>query len=117
MRGRSSSLVRPGASSRVACMFLRGKRRGVAGDISSSLRVQIPSLQGHLLILTTGMLLLSQKNTVFRMWFFSPKLLKFGFFPVFLFGARVCLASVSVDDVRGVINVSSVEIPDIKVLK
>ena len=27
------------------------------------------------------------------------------------------MASVSVDDVRGVINVSSVEIPDIKVLK
>jgi len=35
----------------------------------------------------------------------------------FLFGARVCLASVSVDYVRGVINVSSAEVPDAKVLK
>ena len=49
-------------------------------------------------------------------WFFSPKFLKFGLFP-FLFGARVCLASVSVDDVRDAINVSSAEVPDAKVLK
>jgi len=32
-------------------------------------------------------------------------------------GARVCLASVSADDVRDVINVSSAEVPDAKVLK
>ena len=32
------------------------------------------------------------------------------------FGARVCLASVSVDDVRAC-NVSSAEVPDAKVLK
>ena len=30
---------------------------------------------------------------------------------------RICLASVSVDDVRDVINVSSAEVPDAKVLK
>jgi len=35
----------------------------------------------------------------------------------FAFGARVCLASVSVDDVRDVVNVSSAEVPDSKVLK
>jgi len=35
----------------------------------------------------------------------------------FSFWARVCLASVSVDDVRDVINVSSAEVPDAKVLK
>ncbi len=38
-------------------------------------------------------------------------------FLVFLLGARVCLASVSVDDVLDVINVSSTEVPDAKVLK
>jgi hypothetical protein len=43
--------------------------------------------------------------------FFSPKFLKFGFFS-FSFGARVCLASVSFDDVRDVINVSSAEVLD-----
>jgi len=32
-------------------------------------------------------------------------------------GIRVCLASVSADDVRDVINVSSAEVPDAKVLK
>jgi len=31
--------------------------------------------------------------------------------------ARVCLASVAVDDVRDVVNVSSAEVPDAKVLK
>jgi len=36
---------------------------------------------------------------------------------VFFLGPESALASVSVDDVRGVINVSSVEVPDIKVLK
>jgi len=35
----------------------------------------------------------------------------------FCFGERVCLASVGVDDVRDVINVSSAEVPDAKVLK
>jgi hypothetical protein len=55
-------------------------------------------------------------DTVFLAWFFSPKFLKFASFP-FSFGARVCLASVSVDDVRDVINVSSAEVPDAKVLK
>jgi len=35
----------------------------------------------------------------------------------FSFGARLCLASVSVDDVRDVMNVSSAEVPDAKVLK
>jgi hypothetical protein len=35
----------------------------------------------------------------------------------FLFGARVAVASVSVDDVRDAINVSSAEVPDAKVLK
>jgi len=35
----------------------------------------------------------------------------------FSFGARACLASVSVDDVRDVINVSLAEVPDSKVLK
>jgi len=35
----------------------------------------------------------------------------------FCFGVSVCLASVSVDDVRDVINVSSAEVPDSKVLK
>jgi len=34
----------------------------------------------------------------------------------FVLGVRVCLASVSVDDVRDVINVSSAEVPDSKVL-
>jgi len=49
--------------------------------------------------------------------FVLPKFLKFGFFLVFFFGVRVCLASVSVDDVRDVVNVSSAEVPDAKVLK
>ena len=35
----------------------------------------------------------------------------------FLFEARVCLASVSVHDVRDVINIGSAEVPDAKVLK
>ena len=48
---------------------------------------------------------------------FSPKFLKFGFFPCLLLGPESAVASVSVDDVRGVIDVSSVEIPDAKVLK
>ena len=55
-------------------------------------------------------------DTVLSTWFFSPKLLKFGFFLVLL-GVRICLASVSPDDVRYVINVSSTEVPDAKVLK
>ena len=35
----------------------------------------------------------------------------------FLFGVRVCSASVGVDDAHDVINVSSAEVPDAKVLK
>ncbi len=57
---------------------------------------------------------------------FSTRFYSYGFFRQnslnlasfsFLFGVRVCLASVSVDDVRDVINVSSTEVPDAKVLK
>jgi hypothetical protein len=43
-------------------------------------------------------------------------LFKFGFFPSFAWGQN-SLASVSVDDVRDVINVSTADVPDVKVLK
>jgi len=52
----------------------------------------------------------------FRHGFFRQNRLNLACFP-FSFGARVCLASVSVDDVRDAINVSSAEVPDAKVLK
>ena len=48
--------------------------------------------------------------------FFRQNRLNLAFFS-FLFGAKVCLASVGVDDVRDVVNVSSAEVPDVKVLK
>jgi len=43
-------------------------------------------------------------------------LFKFGFFPIFVWG-QSCLVSVTVDDVRDVINVSATEVPDSKILK
>jgi hypothetical protein len=43
-------------------------------------------------------------------------LFKFGFFPSFVRGQN-CLANVTVDDVRDVINLSAVDVPDAKVLK
>jgi len=52
----------------------------------------------------------------FQRGFFRQNRLNSASLP-FSFGVRVCLASVSVDDVRDVINVSSAEIPDAKVLK
>ena len=55
-------------------------------------------------------------DAVILTWFFSPKFLKFVSFLVF-FGARACLASVSADDVREVINVSSAEISDSRIAK
>jgi len=58
----------------------------------------------------------SQKNAVFSIRFFRQDPLNFASFP-FSFWARVCLASVGVDDVRDVINASSAEVPDAKVLK
>jgi len=48
---------------------------------------------------------------------FSPRFLKFCFFLVSVLGPESALASVGVDDVRDVINVSSAEVPDAKVLK
>ena len=48
--------------------------------------------------------------------FFRQDSLNLAFFSL-CFGARLCLASVSVDDVRDVINVSSAGVPDAKVLK
>jgi len=59
--------------------------------------------------------------SVFSFWFFHQgsfrqNRLNFASFS-FLFGVRVCLASVSVNDVRDVVNVSSAEVPDAKVLK
>jgi len=59
----------------------------------------------------------SFSNTVFFARFFSPKFLKLGFFPVLLLRSESAVASVSVDDVRDVVNVSSSEVPDAKVLK
>ena len=47
---------------------------------------------------------------------FSPKFLKFCFFP-FLFWGQSLFGNVSVDDVRDVVNVGSAEVPDAKVLK
>jgi len=44
-------------------------------------------------------------------------LLKFGFFLVSALGSESALASVSVDDVRDVINVGSAKVQDAKVLK
>ena len=54
---------------------------------------------------------------VFSTTFFSPKFPKFGFFLVSALGPEPSVASVSVDDVRDVVNVSSAEVPDAKVLK
>ena len=48
---------------------------------------------------------------------FSPRFLKFCFFPVSVLGPESAVASVSVDDVRDVIYVSSAEVPDARVLK
>jgi len=42
-------------------------------------------------------------------------LFKFGFFPIFVWG-QSCLVSVTVDDVRDVINVSAAEVPGSKIL-
>ena len=55
--------------------------------------------------------------TVFPRGFFSPKLLKFGLFPVLALGSEPAVASVSIDDISDVINVSPSEVPDAKVLK
>ena len=44
-------------------------------------------------------------------------MLKLGFFPVSVLGPESALASVSVDDVRDVINVSSAKVSGTKVLK
>jgi len=49
--------------------------------------------------------------------FFPPRFLKLGFFLVFCLGPESAVVSVSVDDVRDVISVSSAEVPDAKVLK
>jgi hypothetical protein len=43
-------------------------------------------------------------------------LFKFGFFSFFVWG-QSCLVSVSVDDVRDVININSADIPDNRILK
>jgi len=48
---------------------------------------------------------------------FSPKQVKLGFFIVSALGPESALASLAVDDVRDVINVGSVEVSDVKVLK
>ena len=53
---------------------------------------------------------------LFKQGYFSQDSLNLPFFS-FSFGVRVCLVSVSVDNVRDVINVSSAEVPNSKVLK
>jgi hypothetical protein len=65
--------------------------------------------------------MIGQQHRVEKAWLlkygsFRQNWLNLASFP-FSFGNRVCLASVAVDDVRDVINVSSAEVPDAKVLK
>jgi len=66
----------------------------------------------------------SARNVLYVLWLKNETILEtlrknslnLACFP-FCFGARVCLASVSVDDVSDVINVGAVEVPDAKVLR
>ena len=55
-------------------------------------------------------------DIILFLWFFSPRFLKFCF-SSFSFGLESALVGVSGDDIRDVINVSSAEVPDAKILK
>ena len=95
---------------------MKNKKGGYAGDAETvAASPSEPRFKSHLASHYSPSVQVFS-TLFFHHGFFCQNSLNSACFP-FCFGARVCLASVSVDHVRDVINVSSAEVPDAKVLK